>query len=167
MKLKNIIAVALLLVYSMSTLVGVGIFDCGCTNSQQFVVLNVQTTCPPCSKSTESCCSHSERHDEKHDDENDETTDDDEDCCSLSYQYVVVDQLNITKSQSFNNQLKELPLFTLSSASPISGIKECYALAKNHSPPLIFLKLLSSIYMLNYGYDLLGTFRIEIENVSK
>ena len=136
MKLTNIISVLMLLVYSMLTFVNVGIFNCGCTDSQQFVVLNVQTTCPPCSNTTESCCPHNEHNNEEDIEENE-----DDDCCSLSFQYIVVDQLNITKLQSFNNQPKVLTLYTLPLITLISDIKECVTFTKNHSPPFNLLKI--------------------------
>ena len=134
MKLNNIISVVVLLIYAMLTSFGIGIFDCACTDSQQLVVLNLRSTCPPCNDSTESCCSHNEGYD-------DEKEEDDDDCCSLSYQYVVVDQLNVTQSQSYYNQTKDLPLFTLPFANRISSIKEYSAIQKNHSPPPNFLKI--------------------------
>ena len=134
MKLNSVISVVMLLVYSMLTVIDIGIFDCSCTDSQQFVVLNVQTTCPPCSNATENCCPHNEQHD-------DENDDDDEDCCPLTYQRVVVDQLNVTQSKSHNSQTKVLTLFTLPFSNTISGVVESSAFSKNHSPPLNFLKI--------------------------
>ena len=140
MKLNSFIAVPLALVYCVLTIFDVGIFNCGCTHSQQFVILNVQTTCPPCSKSTESCCAHHEEYDEE---------DNEDDCCPLLRQYVVVDQLNVTNSQqSHGNQSTSIALFAFPFSNVISGITEGYPLTKNHSPPQSLLKI-PAIYL--YG----------------
>jgi hypothetical protein len=113
----------------MLTFVGVGIIHCGCTHSQQLVLLVVQNKCP-CSTSAENCCPHSDQH---HDEENDCQ---DEDCCSLVYQHIEVDQLNVT--QFHDVQVKFLSLL-FSTFLPIegfiSGVNECFSEIKNHSPP--------------------------------
>ena len=128
MRLTKTISFVLLFVYSMLTL-GIGIYYCGCTHSQQLAVLAVNTECPPCSKSVESCCPHSDS--QPHQDEENSCQNDD--CCSLEYQYIDVDQLNIAKS--YSAQFKTATLFSLPLASINNGIKECSSLAKNHSPP--------------------------------
>jgi len=108
---------------------GVGIYFCGCTHSQQLAVLAINTECPSCSKSAESCCPHSDNY--PHQDEENSCQDDG--CCSLEYQYIDVDQLNATKQ--YNAQFKAIILFYLPFASINNGIKESSAFATNHSPP--------------------------------
>ena len=129
MKINSITSVILLIVYSLSSLVGIGIFHCGCTNSQQLVFFTVKdASCPLCTKSADVCCSHNEPH---HDEENDEHEDG---CCSLEYQYVDADQLIFTQ---FNDaKAKILTLLPLSADCLITSIKECFAFTKIHSPPL-------------------------------
>ena len=129
----KIISVILLFVYSVTTFVGIGVFHCGCTQSQGWVVM--ATTCPPCSKTAENCCPHGDRH---HDEEKNEQENgcQDDDCCSVEYQYLKVDQLNVTHSHDV--QAKVLSLFSspfLSTDGYINGIRNCYAVIKNHSPP--------------------------------
>ena len=134
MRLTKIISFILLFVYSMLTL-GIGIYHCGCTHSQQLAMLAINTECLPCSKSAESCCPHSDSY--PHHDEENHCQDDD--CCSLKYQYIDVDQLNIIKQ--YDVQFKAITLFYLPFTSINNGIIECSALAKNHSPPPDLFKL--------------------------
>ena len=130
MKLKNTISsLALLFVYSMLTIVGIGIYYCGCTQSRQ-LVLAVQTECPPCSAAAESCCSHGG-------DENNECRDDE--CCLLAYQYVNVDQLYV--AQPYNEHSKVFTLSLFSFVGLITSFKESFIFAKNHSPPPELFKI--------------------------
>lgn len=139
MELKNIISsLALALIYSTLTFVGVGIYYCGCTQSQQLTVLAIQTECQPCSSAAESCCSHG---DPQQDRENDCG---DDDCCLLAYQYVSVDQLYVT--QQYNDHAKILTLFSLPFVGLASSVRESFFTTKIHSPPPNLLKI-SVIYL--------------------
>ena len=129
MRLKNVIlSFALLLVYSMLTFVGIGIYHCGCTQSQQLAVWSIQTECPPCSSTVEKCCPHGEPH---HFELN--SCGEDE-CCLLAYQYASVDQLYVT--QPNNDQAKVLSLFFLPFVVLIAGVRRESIFCKRiHSPP--------------------------------
>jgi len=121
----------------MLTFAGIGIFHCGCTQSQGLVVMAVQTTCPACTTSAKDCCPHNDHH---HDEESDGCHDDD--CCSLKYQYLTVDQLSAT--QCHDIQPKVLSLFFSSFLSVdgfTAGVRECFTIVKNHSPPPDLLKI--------------------------
>ena len=129
MKLTGIISIIMLTTYSLLTYVGVGVYHCGCTHSERLVMMAFQPVCP-CNNSAEDCCTH---HDSHHNDENDCG---DEDCCSLAYQRIEVDQLYGAQFQDV--QVKVLSLFF----SPVTlvdcfvtGIEERFIQIKNHSPP--------------------------------
>ena len=139
MNLTGIISVVFLSIYSVSTFIGIGSFRCDCTHSKRIVMLLMQPSCP-CSSSPEKCCSHNDRyhHDEKDDNENDH----EDNCCSLEYQYLDVDQLNII--QSLNHQAKVLllhiiPFFTTNNLN--LNIIEYADAVKNNSPPPTLLKI--------------------------
>lgn len=138
MKFANIISVILLYFYGASTFVGIGIYNCNCTHSQRMVLLLVQPSCQ-CDNSAEKCCTHN-RH--RHSDEHSDEEHDHDDCCSLVYQYMDIDQLMVT--QHHDGQAKVLSLF-FTPFSWVNGftasIGECFAVIKNHSPPPDLLKI--------------------------
>ena len=134
----KMISVILLFVYSVSTLVGIGVFHCDCTHSQRMVVGAFRYTCPLCCNSDDSCC----RHNHRQHDEQSEKSGEEHDCCSLVYQHVEVDQLSVVQYYDF--QAKVLSLFfspCLLIEGFATGIKECSAAIKNHSPPSGLLKI--------------------------
>ena len=124
---------ALLLVYSMLTFVGIGVYYCGCTQSQQLAVLTIQTECPPCSSTVERCCPHGDpRYYESNSCGEDE-------CCLLAYQYVSVDQLYV--AQPYNEQAKVMSLFfLLFVVFFVVGFREISIYRRIHSPPPNFIK---------------------------
>jgi len=131
MKFAGIIV---LFVYSMLTFVGVGIFHCGCTHSQGLVVMAVQTACPPCTGTTESCCSHNDQY---HDD--DTSNCEDEDCCTVEYQFLDVDQLNVSQFHEVKAKVVSLAFSPfLLFDSFYSAVSERFIEIKNNSPPVLF-----------------------------
>jgi len=136
MKITNIISVILLSVYSVATFSGIGIYNCNCTHSQRIVFMFVQPSCQ-CETSTERCCSHNHhQHSDEHPNRNHII--DDEDCCSLISQQIDIDQLTV--AHHYDIQAKVLSLFF----SPFlwienfaTGVNECFAVFKNHSPPAL------------------------------
>jgi hypothetical protein len=93
----------------------------------------VQPSCQ-CENSAGKCCSHTHHlpSDEHHDEEQTEH----DDCCSLVYQHIDIDQLTV--AHHYDIQAKVLSLFF----SPFlwienfaTGVNECFAVFKNHSPP--------------------------------
>ena len=132
MKLTIIISsFALVFVYSMLTFVGIVIHYCGCTQSQQLIVLAIQNECQPCSSVADSCCPHGDPQNQCREDE----------CCFITYQF---DQLRAT--QPNNEHAKVLSLFFLPFVGLITGSRERSSLKKNHSPPPDLLKT-SIIYL--------------------
>ena len=138
----SFISVILLFTYSVSAFMGIGIFSCSCTHSQQLVMMSVHPSCQ-CSNSVENCCRHNEHHS---DDEEDDDCGDD--CCSLVFQYMDVDQLNITKSLNQPTKVLSFLFSPLSIDGLITSIKECTVAVKNNSPPFGLFKI-PLIYM--YG----------------
>ena len=142
MKVRCIISVVLLFVYSVMTFVGIGIFRCGCTQSQQLVVMSVQTACPPCSSSTESCCPHSDQYQHEKDDDR-ENGCQENDCCLLEYQYMEVDQLLVAHFQDIRAKALSLVFFPVISVyyGMTTTFNECTVNVKNNSPPRDLLKV--------------------------
>ena len=139
MSLTKITSALILLVYSMLTIIRIGVFYCGCTQSQQFVVVSAQSTCPPCSSSSEGCCQHNDHYGDKNAHEEEDEDDEEEACCSLAFQYVEIDQLKV--NQPYIEQAREMTIFALPYANLISNVKERWLLTKIHSPPPNLLKI--------------------------
>ena len=137
MKLTGIISVVLLFLYSIFTFVGIGVYRCGCTHTQRLVMISVQPSCQ-CSGSHEKCCSH---NDQCHDEEDDEDGCGNN-CCAIEYQYVDVDQLNITQVYSHLTKVISLLFFSLLPDNELNGNTQDYTVAvNNHSPPPDLLKI--------------------------
>jgi len=100
---------------------------------------------PSCQYSdfVESCYPHNELH-------SDEEEDDDcgNDCCSLLYQFIDVDQLNVIQSNNQPTKVLSFLFFPLSIDGLITDIKESAVTVKNNSPPSGLFKI-PLIYM--YG----------------
>ena len=132
----KLISFIFLFVYSVSTFVGIGVLRCGCTHSQRIVMMSVHSLCL-CSNSPEKCCQHNDQHHEE-----DEEDDCENDCCSLEYKYVDVDQLNIKQFHIHPTKVLSLLLFPLLPLNGLNdGIKEYAVAVKNNSPPPGLLKI--------------------------
>jgi len=134
-------SVILLLTYSVSTFVGIGVNHCGCTHSQRIVMMSVARSCI-CSNSIETCCPHNDHYSEgvKKDDCG-------SDCCSLEYQYVEIDQMSV--KQSNNHSAKDSSLFVLPFLS-VHGWNASFntrALAANNNSPPDDLFKISVVYL--------------------
>ena len=142
MKFKGIISVILLFIYSVATLVGVGVIRCGCTNSQQLVVLSFHPSCL-CSDADDHCCPHNDRHH----DEDEETVCQDKDCCSFVYKYVNVDHLNVKQSNDYIAKALTLLFVPCVVFNGLTDSIYGYPVdVKNNSPPFCLLKI-PLIYM--------------------
>ena len=133
----KLITIIFLLVYSVSTFVGIGVIRCGCTHSQRLVMMSVQPSCL-CSASVETCCSHHEQYDD--DAEAEETCG--EECCFIAYQYVEADQLN---TKHFHNHSTKVLSLLFSPLLPMqgfgAGFKECTFAVNINSPPTEIFKI--------------------------
>ena len=137
----KLITVIFLFIYSVSTFVGIGVLRCGCTHSQRIVMMSVHSSCL-CNGSLEKCCRHND-----HFHEDDEEDDCENDCCSLEYQYVDVDQLNTKHAQNRTTKILSLLFFPLLSDHGLSaGFKENTIAVNNNSPPPDIFKI-PIIYM--------------------
>ena len=133
MKLTGIISVILACIYSASTIVGIGVIRCGCTHSQRLVMLSFYPSCL-CSSSDEDCCAHNENHHDDHVHEDFGCMDND--CCSLVYQYMDVDQLNVSYIHDYPTKNVTSLFFPLLSVDILmDNMQQCVATIKNNSPP--------------------------------
>ena len=141
MKLTGIISAVLLFMYGVSTFVGTGVYHCACTHSQRLVIMSVHLSCQ-CSSSPETCCPHNDQH--HHGEDEDDCGND---CCSLEYQNVDVDQLI---GKHFYNHLTKVLSLLFYPFLPVNGlngnVKEYTFAVNNHSPPPDLLKV-PLIYM--------------------
>ena len=145
----KIISVILLFLYCVPSFLGIGVFHCGCTQSQGLVVMSVhqEATCPPCSSSDDSCCPHGEQQHGKNDVQDDECSDDE--CCSLEYQSLDADYLNATRLNDTQSKSVSLLLFSFSMIdSGVTNIKKNVTAAQNHSLPPGSLLNVPLIYMI-------------------
>lgn len=127
MKLKGIISIILLFVYSLMACAGIGVFRCDCTQPEQVVMMSGRADCP-CSSSSKDCCRHHEEEDKTDRYEND--------CCPLQYKPFEIDQQIIVKDDDL--RVKELSLpFSLSVPADgwMADIREYDAAGAKHSPP--------------------------------
>ena len=145
MKLTGIISVVLACIYSVSNVVGIGVIHCGCTHSQRMVMWSLHPACM-CNESDEDCCAHNEHHENKDNDPEDFGCRDN-DCCSLKYQFVDVDQLNATHCYDYFTKILSLFFFPLLSVHLLlDNMQQWDATIKNNSPPAGILKI-PLIYM--------------------
>jgi len=135
MKLTGIISVILACICSASTIVGIGVIRCGCTDSQRLVVLSIHPSCL-CSSSENDCCQHNEQH---NDHEHEDFGCMDNDCCSLVYQHMDVDQLIISYTHDYPAKNVASLFFPILSVDILmDNVKQCVAIINNNSPPVFF-----------------------------
>ena len=137
--------VILLFFYGVSTFVGIGVFHCGCTDSQRVVVLTAQNGCF-CSNLNDECCPHSEQH-QRHHHEEESGCEHDHECCTFVYQYVDIDQMIVKQGNDRSTKTFSYYSFSFLSINGwINDIKKCGIAVKNNSPPP-FLRKIPIIYL--------------------
>jgi hypothetical protein len=140
MRPANIISIILLVIYSVSTIVGIGIIRCGCTHSQRLVMMYLHPSCL-CRASNDDCCQHnSQHHDEQN--QNCEPGYHEKDCCTFVLKHVDIDHLNVTQYNDHPTKIITLLFSPLVSVDVLmDSIKEYAGFIKNNSPSAVILKI--------------------------
>jgi hypothetical protein len=122
MKLKNIISVALLFIYSLTVCADIGVFHCGCIHSEQLVMLSGRAAFP-CSSSGKDCCRHHEEEDKTG-------------CCPLQYKSFEIDRQTVARNDNLRARELSLPFSPFVPAGGWAADTWEYAAAgAKHSPP--------------------------------